>query len=490
MTYQGANAIDPAFCRGRKKLWYAMFSLSFVGAIFFLVAGSVGLAGRVVTKNSGVITAESNRRNLVKKKKLRRLANSISGNKAVKDELSPASRAYNWLLVGKHNSEGNLKERYCLAVLYFSFTGRRKRKLIAISENYNGTLDIPQNDNSTLDIPENYNDAGTLDIPEITNGDTDIPEYNSRAINISENNDADPAPFVSQLPTMSVTQLREGLGVSSLKKSNWLKRKISHCEWDGITCDENKRVTKIYLPGLGLKGTLPQRKEFAQFTYLEMLFLGENKIRGGLPASLFQVTSLKQLYLQNNRLSGTVPSELGNLVNLVGIYMGDNKFVGPIPPSISKLQELKFFSMLRNDLSGLIPATPMELAQLDLGWNNLEGSLPPSLIPDKNLHFLYLNNNNFTGTIPSEWNHESSRSLEEFHINDNSLIGTVPNIFGQNHAHTINLQNNNFELIDPNVCERNAVLSWLGALVELGVNCGECPCLEDRNMCNEKKCYP
>jgi hypothetical protein len=144
---------------------------------------------------------------------------------------------------------------------------------------------------------------------------------------------------------MSNKELRKGLGISSLEnESNWLKKKMSHCEWDGIKCDQNKRVTRIYLPGLGLTGNLPQGKELAKFSYLQMLNLGDNKIRGDLPGSLFPVASLRSLrhlHLQNNSLTGTVPSELANLVNLNAIYMGDNNFVGSIPTSIMNLPKLR-----------------------------------------------------------------------------------------------------------------------------------------------------
>jgi Leucine-rich repeat (LRR) protein len=420
MTYQQGTTDDTA---KRRTVWSAKLPLSFLGAFLFLIAGACEVTRHLIIKKNqqGLFRGVStNRRNLIDADELLALAKRISGEAALNDEYSPASMAYKRLISTKQNKKGVLAERYCLTVLYYSLGGSRMMELNVAT--LPDLVVLPEGSNSTgVVLPEDSNSTGTRRL-------------------VSE-------------------------------EFNWVqKNKQRHCRWQGITCDENNRVTKIYLSGLALSGSLPQGNELAQFENLEMLYLGENEITGGLPENLFQVTSLKHLYLQNNSLSGTVPLNLGNLVNLVGIYMGDNNFVGSIPTSVVNLRYLRksdklwrpikkkvalesyqfcslsiwyyvlciteYFSMLRNNLSGLIPRFSNKLALLDLGWNDFAGPLPVHLSYNSALHFLYLNNNRFTGSVPYAWKSFAGKRLETFHVNDNLLSGTFTHIFNSEWACT------------------------------------------------------
>ena len=86
---------------------------------------------------------------------------------------------------------------------------------------------------------------------------------------------------------------------------NWsIETPIS--EWTGVTIDpDTKRVTRIDLRNLDLRGTIP--------------------------ASLGLLTGLERLWLSGNQLTGDIPTELGNLFNLEWIALRGNQLTGCVP---------------------------------------------------------------------------------------------------------------------------------------------------------------
>ena len=52
------------------------------------------------------------------------------------------------------------------------------------------------------------------------------------------------------------------------------------------------------------------------FLHIEILYLGNNKLKGRLPASLVQLTALSDLRISNNTITGTIPEELKKMYAL------------------------------------------------------------------------------------------------------------------------------------------------------------------------------
>ncbi|KAI9339276.1 hypothetical protein BDR26DRAFT_1007824 [Obelidium mucronatum] len=88
---------------------------------------------------------------------------------------------------------------------------------------------------------------------------------------------------------------------------------------------------------------------------LTTIDLHEFRLRGTLPAALFDCVNLKSLYLGLNRLTGPIPKEIGNLVNLKRLMIFQNGLTGSIPPEFGKLVNLEYCNMEKNDLEGDIP---------------------------------------------------------------------------------------------------------------------------------------
>jgi hypothetical protein len=194
--------------------------------------------------------------------------------------------------------KSQLRERYSLAVTYFSVTTRKRQFALAPPEEKRTQTNEARKRKSVF-----------------------TGHGNTRSLTDAES-------------------IRAPFPIRTLYNSKWLSG-MHHCQWEGITCDYKFCVTKIDLPGIGLFGHLPEGKELSQFPCLESLNLGENKLRGTLPDSIYEIENLASLHLQNNHLSGTISTNIKNMRNIQSIYLGDNAFTGSIPSAIKDVPHLR-----------------------------------------------------------------------------------------------------------------------------------------------------
>ncbi|CAH1445130.1 unnamed protein product [Lactuca virosa] len=134
---------------------------------------------------------------------------------------------------------------------------------------------------------------------------------------------------------------------------SWNTSQVNPCMWFHITCDNENRITGIYLGNAGLSGQL-------------VPLLG-------------QLRNLKYLHLYSNNFSGRIPDEIGNLTNLVGLELFLNYLEGGIPDTLGNLQKLRFLRLDNNSLTGTIPyslTTIVSLQLIDLSNNFLIGNVP------------------------------------------------------------------------------------------------------------------
>ncbi|KAJ9555900.1 hypothetical protein OSB04_010514 [Centaurea solstitialis] len=86
-----------------------------------------------------------------------------------------------------------------------------------------------------------------------------------------------------------------------------------------------------------------------------LLDLSNNRISGGIPASLGNLKSLKVLNISNNMISGHIPLSFGNLKGIESLDLSHNKISGSIPKSLEKLDGLGILDVSNNKLTGKIP---------------------------------------------------------------------------------------------------------------------------------------
>ncbi len=97
----------------------------------------------------------------------------------------------------------------------------------------------------------------------------------------------------------------------------------NHCEWFGVTCDEESgKVISIDLNANNLGGKLPN--EIGNLGCLTTLNLDDNHIGGKIPGSITNVATLERLSLDSNKLQGAIPSKLADMETLISIDVDYN----------------------------------------------------------------------------------------------------------------------------------------------------------------------
>ena len=204
---------------------------------------------------------------------------------------------------------------------------------------------------------------------------------------------------------------------------NW-SANTSIFDWEGVgrRGTDSQYVGTLYLPDLGLDGTIPE--VLAGLAELRRLDLDGNDLTGSIPASLGSLEELERLYLFGNRLAGSIPVEFGNLKSLQVLSLYDNDLTGSIPTELGKLSRLRELLLDGNALTGSLPVELGDLARLENLYvrdNQLTGSIPTELTGLDNLTYLFLEGNSFIGCIPA-----GLRDVANHDLNDLGLADCTP----------------------------------------------------------------
>ena len=191
--------------------------------------------------------------------------------------------------------------------------------------------------------------------------------------------------------------------------------------WDGVRRRgaNPQYVGTLYLPGLGLDGSIPA--VLAGLADLRRLDLDDNALTGSIPAALGSLEDLEQLYLFNNQLTGAIPAEFGKLRSMRILSLYDNDLTGAIPPELGNLKRLRELLLDRNDMTGELPTELGNLTRLKNLYvrdNRLAGAIPTELGSLANLTYLYLEGNGFTGCVPSGLRDVANHDLDRLGLTD------------------------------------------------------------------------
>lgn len=133
---------------------------------------------------------------------------------------------------------------------------------------------------------------------------------------------------------------------------NWNNSTPVCTSWIGITCNQNEtNVISIHLPGIGLKGSIPNNSSLGKLDSLRILSLHSNELSGNLPSNILSIPSLQYVNLQHNNFTGLIPSSISS--KLIALDLSFNSFFGAIP--VFNLTRLKYLNLSFNNLNGSIP---------------------------------------------------------------------------------------------------------------------------------------
>ncbi|KAI8558917.1 hypothetical protein RHMOL_Rhmol04G0133400 [Rhododendron molle] len=217
----------------------------------------------------------------------------------------------------------------------------------------------------------------------------------------------------------------------------------SPCNWFGVSCNAEGRVTQLNLTDSGVNGTL-ETFSFSSFPNLAYVELSMNQLSGPIPP---QISSLPLVYLDlsTNKFSANIPPEIGLLKNLGTLHFFENQLTGSIPREIGQLKSLSELDLSTNYLKGPIPSSLGNLSYLVsiyLYDNQLSGSIPQEIGNLTSLELVFMGHNRLTGPIPSTFG--NLNRLTVVHLFNNELSGSIPNEIGKlKGSFSLSFQTNN-----------------------------------------------
>ncbi|KAL8549704.1 hypothetical protein ACS0TY_008516 [Phlomoides rotata] len=187
-------------------------------------------------------------------------------------------------------------------------------------------------------------------------------------------------PIISDLAADRTALLRLRIAVRG-RTLRWNTTAATPCSWRGVTCSTaTNRVTRLRLPGSGLRGPLPLNS-VGNLTQLQVLSLRGNSLSGELPADLASCKLLEEIHLQGNSFSGQIPASFFTLENLARVNLAGNGFSGNLPPGFNNLTNLWILYLENNNFTGALPDwnSLNQLRNLNVSFNRLTGSVPSNL---------------------------------------------------------------------------------------------------------------
>lgn len=276
--------------------------------------------------------------------------------------------------------------------------------------------------------------------------------------------------------------LEENNPINRGSYAKWNESETSPCQWHGIRCNDDKRVTCVDLSASDISGTF--FSNFSLLTELTSLNLSVNTISGLIPIDLNKSAKLQHLNLSHNLLAGGL--NLTGLNNLETLDLGNNRFVGEIrfnfpaicenlitlnvsgnhltgeiAGSFDQCSKLKYLDLSSNQFSGEIWLGFSKLREFVASNNNLTGQFIAESFPsDCELEILDLAANKLHGAFPNSI--ANCSNLTYMSLSENSFIGRIPSGIGSlAKLETLPLDGNNFDRDIPEELLKCSKLSFL-----------------------------
>jgi hypothetical protein len=209
-------------------------------------------------------------------------------------------------------------------------------------------------------------------------------------------------------------------------------KRVSHCSWKGIECDDAERITGIFLLANMFNGTVPA--SIGNLKNLKELWLAAGHINEPLPESISHLPKLEKLQVSYANMAGYLP-DLHNLTSLRTISFDGNNFNGTLPEHYLQLPYIEKVDLSLLHLTGTLPQwISSSLQTLDLSMNDIQSTIPD--YSSSNLKFIDLSFNMFYGNLPP-----LGRNVQSILLPRNYLNGTFDGS-GYKQLKTIDLRSN------------------------------------------------
>jgi hypothetical protein len=211
----------------------------------------------------------------------------------------------------------------------------------------------------------------------------------------------------------------------------WMNETVDHCQWYGISCDDEGKVTSIDLRDNNLVGQFPvyTRNEYYGFPLLDSYW---QETKYGL-ANLYK---LKTLDLSNNKLTGTIEYlPLYNLNALTHFDVSGNQLSGEVEALVAPSLRYAYFRNNNSNSNGFTSmrrfqkykVSPLQtLRYCDVSNNVIQEDATYLLenVPP-NIEQFIASNNQISGSLPDSLN--NLQKLGQFKMASNALSGELPN---------------------------------------------------------------
>lgn len=223
--------------------------------------------------------------------------------------------------------------------------------------------------------------------------------------------------------------------LSGDKLSNWdIDGGKPHCNFSGISCNDQGHVNLIDISGWLLSGQFPSGV-CSYLPELQVLRLARNHVHGSnLLDSIVNCSLLEELNMSFIYLTGTLP-DFSPMQNLRRLDLSYNLFTGEFPLSVFNLTNLEVLNFNENPGFKLwkLPGSSIfrltKLRIMVLATCALHGQIPESIGNMTSLIDLELSGNFITGHIPPEIGLLKNLQQLELYYNQ-QLAGTIPEEFG------------------------------------------------------------
>ena len=299
-------------------------------------------------------------------------------------------------------------------------------------------------------------------------------------------------------------------GPNWVRNDGWMNETLHHCQWYGISCDDERYINSIELRGNNLAGQFPvytrrtkwgehdleseshyNKYGLANLYKLEIVDLGYNKLQGAIEyRPLYNLPSLRHFDISANQLSGEVDALVtpvlthsdfsnnnfnsmrrfdkykGSYLTLLYCNVSDNAIkvnaadrLENIPPNIEQIyaQNNQIYGSLPKSINNL-----PHLEQFDMSSNALSGNLPESINGLPNLRYFNMSYNTLSGLLPDF--SEALLTLQELDFSNQKIgfTGTIPeNLRRYQSFKVLNLAGNKLEGTIPPFIGNMAVLEVL-----------------------------